>query len=167
MGDRNFILSANAEFKIDGVDIGYTTEPTTIRIERDYNDAVVEQVKGTIKTFLTNETMTIETAFSELTMNNLKTVWDQEGSLLIGGTFLALGTEDGANEHTLTINAAAPTGDSLTYQVWYIFRACSMEAGQITLGRGEVTSVPASFKCLKDDSNGNRFGYRELTNTKG
>jgi len=166
MGDRRYIIAEHARLKVDGVDVGYTLAPTTISITRDYVEANVEQVKGPIKEFLTNEVMTIETTLAETTMENLRIVWDQESSMLVGGTFLALGTEGGANEHTIVINANAPEGEDYDYENWYIFKAVSMEAGQITRAKGEVSGIPVTFRCLKDTSNGNRFGYRKLSDSE-
>jgi len=166
MGNRDFIISANAELKIDGVAIGFTTEPTNIRVSRDYFDVVVEQIKGPLDEILTSETMDISTSIAEINMTNLLTVWDQEGSTLVGGTFLALGTENGGNEHTLTITAKTATGEGFTYQNYYIFRAISMESGEVSLSRTGITTIPLTFRCLKDDKNNFKFGYRTISNTK-
>lgn len=166
MGDRRYFIAANAEVKVDGVSVGYTNAETTIKISREYEDVTVEQVKGQIASFLTNETCEVSTSLAEITMNNLKLVWDQEGSLLVGGTFLSLGTEDGANEHTIIITAKAPAGESYTYVNYYIFRGISYDAGDQAMSRGSITTIPVTFRCLKDDKNGNKFGYRELSNTK-
>ena len=164
--DVTYIVQANAEIKVDGVSIGYTTEPTSIRIERDYSHASVEQVKGDIKSFMSGETMTIDTTLAQKSLTNLRIVWDQEGSTLIGGTLLSLGTESGGNEHTMIITALAPTGAGLTYENWTIFKAVSMDAGQFSMSRSDISTVPVSFKCLKDVLNNNNFGYCLLSNSK-
>ena len=58
-----------------------------------------------IKSEMISESKVISTTLTEVSLNRLNEVWDQEGSKNIGGTFLAIGTESGANEHTLTIVA--------------------------------------------------------------
>lgn len=167
MGDINKIVHGYAELWIDGIDVGFTSEGVTESVERDYFDVEVEQIKGAIKSEMTSERKTISTVLTEVSLQRLNQVWDQEGSKTLGGTFLRIGTEDGAVEHTLTIVAPAPPGTGFTYMNIHIFKAISMEAGEVVYQRGENTKIPISFKCLKDVDNGNMFGYISLANNKG
>jgi len=167
MGSVNRIVHGFAELWIDSVDVGYTSEGVTESVDREYFDQEVEQIKGAIKSEMISETKTISCTLAEVSLNRLNQIWDQEGSKLVGGTFLAIGTEGGANEHTLTIVAPAPADTGFTYMNVHIFKAISMEAGEVIYSRSEPTRIPVSFKCLKDVSNGNQFGYISLSNTKG
>ena len=167
MGEKRKIVQGSAELWIDGVNVGFTTEPVTQNFEREYFDIMVEQVKGPIKCEMINEEMTISTSLTEVSLDNLRRVWDQEGSSLIGGTFLAIGTELGANEHTLTIVAKAPEITGVSYLNYHIFKAVSYEATETVFQKGENTRIPVTFKCLKDVCNDNKFGYISQSNVKG
>lgn len=167
MSSINKLVQGFAELWIDSIDVGYTSEGVTESVDREYFDHEVEQIKGAIRSDLIMETKTISTVLAEISLNRLNQVWDQEGSKLIGGTFLAIGTEAGANNHTLTIVAPAPADTGFTYMNIHIFKAISMEAGEVIYSRSEATRIPVSFKCLKDVANGNQFGYISLSNTKG
>jgi len=167
VGDINKLVQGFAELWIDGIDVGFTSEGITEAVEREYFDVMVEQVKGAVASYLISETKTISTVLTEVSISRLNQIWDQEGSKNVGGTFLAIGTELGATTHTLTIVAPAPAGAGYTYMNIHIFKAISMEAGEVVFQRGENTKIPVSFKCLKDVLNGNQFGYISLSNTKG
>jgi hypothetical protein len=161
------IVAGHAELWVDGSNVGFLSSGVAQSFEREYFDIMVEQVKGPIKCELISEVMNISTELTEVSMNQLKIAWDQEGSTLLGGTFLAIGTESGANEHTLTIVAKAPAASNFSYMNFHIFKAVSFEAVESTFQRAENTRIPISFKCLKDVLNDNKFGYVSYSNTKG
>jgi len=167
-GEIRKLTQGAAELWIDGVNVGYTKDPVTQTINREYFDVKVEQIKGTIKTEMIDEDMTISTSLSEVSLDNLRRVWDQGGSTLIGGTFLAIGTELGANEHTITIVTKAPeiAGDDM-YDNYHVFKAVSYESVETSFAKGENTIIPVTFKCLKDVLNDNRFGYISRSAAKG
>jgi hypothetical protein len=161
------IIQGAAELWIDGVNVGFTYEAVNQTLEKEYSDIIVEQIKGPIATVLTMENCNISTVIAEVTLANIQTVWDQAGSSLIGGTFLAIGTEEGANYHTIQIIAKAPASSNKTYRNFYIFKAVSFENTELSSARGEQTKLAVTFKCLKDVNNGNQFGYVTESNVKG
>jgi len=167
MGVVQNIVQGSAEIWLDGVNMGLTYEAVTQSLEREYTDIIVEQVKGPVATELVMENCSITTTLAEITLTNIKTAWDQSASSLIGGTFLSIGTEGGANEHTLTIVSKAPKGSTYTYRNFYFFKVVSYETVEIASARGEQTKLAITFKCMKDIANGNMFGYANESNTKG
>jgi len=167
MGQVQSIVQGSAELWIDGVNVGFTDGGVTQTLDREYNDIIVDQVKGPIASVLTMENCSIATTLVEMTLEKIKTVWDQSASSLIGGTFLAIGTEDGANTHTIQIIAKAPVSSGKAYRNFYFFKAISYDSSEISSSRADQTKLAVNFKCLKDVNNGNQFGYVSDSDVKG
>lgn len=161
------IVQGSAELWVDGVNMGFTYESVKQTLEREYTDIIVEQVKGPISSVLVMENSNITTVLSEITLNNVRMAWDQAGSSLIGGTFLSIGTEGGANFHTLTIVAPANPKSGYLYKNYHIFKALSYANVESDHARGAQSKIPVTFKCFKDVLNGNLFGYVNHSNVKG
>ena len=165
MGNRNHILTGAAHLAVDGVNLGFLDEGIKMTFSRDYFDVEVEQVKGVIRSDMISESLEISTTLSETDFEKLRIAWDQEGSTLLGGSFLNIGTEGGGLEHTLQIVTLAPASAGQTYRNITIYKAVQMDSGDQTFQRKESTKIPVKFKCLKDVLNNNKFGNMQLSNS--
>ena len=155
--DSNVIVG-KAVISVDSIDVGHTLDAVNVRLERDYLDVESQQRKGIVKKVKILEKMFVATTLGEATLSALKAAWDQAAMATHAETGSAyLGSVD-TNEHTITIVGSGPNNGTRTLT---IYRAVSVDAGEMTLAREEVSGVPVEFECLKStdytDANGDPY----------
>ena len=148
VSDTNIIVG-KASVTLDDVDVGHTLEPCTVRVEREYLDVESQQRKGIVKKVKIMERMYVATTLGEASISALKAAWDHAAMAAHAttGSFY-IGSVD-ENEHTLVLVGSAPSSGTRTVT---IYRAVSMDAGEISMAREEATGIPVEFECLKSTS---------------
>jgi hypothetical protein len=162
-------LAADVNWK----DVGYTTEGVMAMYEPTYGEAMVDQLLDAARLFKTGMKFSVQTSFSEATLENLFIVMNQSGGYsastdpttpavqgATGGVEVrggALG--DYPVERSLTFVGPGPRPVSgSSERIYYLARAMSIESSQHGLKREDVTVFPVTFRCLPLASTSNAYG---------
>lgn len=159
------VLVGAGELEVDSVNVGYTQGGVTISFERSYLDVDADQEFSAIKQAKTAESCLISTNLLEITLTNIKTVWDVYGTIESGTPAGGNGTEalnfggydNEPTEHSLWFTGKGPGGYTRYIE---IYKAVSMEAGEHSYKKNEVTVLPVVFKAREDTTKakGKRLG---------
>jgi len=156
----NIIVGAG-ELEVDGVNVGFTNDGVTFSYERTTLEVAPDQVVCAVKYKRTGEVLTITTNLLEATLSNLKLVWDVSGTVESGsGTSeLKFGCESPCEqpEHSLWFSGPGPNCKTRYIE---IYKAFSVEAGEHSYKKDDMTVIPVVFKAVADMTKdaGERFG---------
>jgi hypothetical protein len=147
-------LDADADFK----HVGFTSEGLEISYEPDYGDVEVDQLLDSAKLFKQSMRVTVNTTFTEASLENLLVVWGQGASTLTSsGTDTTLGFAAGALGDEPTERALVAVGPgprtaagAKRERVYHARRVLSVESSSQALRRNEATVFPVSFRLLPD-----------------
>jgi hypothetical protein len=147
----NIVVGA-ATLKIDGVDVGAITGGLSIAKSTDVYNVEVDNVRAAVKQIPIKENFSVKTTLSELTLTNIRIVWNIPASLLAGPTgnnngVLQIGLSTGVVEHTLEVTGVAPNGLTRVYRT---YRAISVRAAEHSYLRTKETLLPVEFDILPD-----------------
>lgn len=162
-------LEGNANWR----NAGYTTEGVTAMYEPTFGEAKVDQLLDAARLFKTDMKFSVQTSFSEATLENLFVIMNQSsgysgtgdptasavqgataGIEILGG---ALG--DYPVERSLAFVGPGPRpGSGSSERVYYLARAMSIESSSHGLKREDVTVFPVTFRCLPLASTSNAYG---------
>jgi len=160
MGDRRNILHGITQVQVDGADVGYTEGGVEIEKTLDTFEKEVDQELDATDICPTKYSMIVRTSFAEITLANIKRVWNENASIVtvpgVSDT-LALGYQQTIPEHQLKFIGTAPSGFSRTYTLW---RAKQISSSAHSLQKGEKAVIPVEFRCLPDfdKSTDERYG---------
>lgn len=147
-------LNSDAEFN----HVGFTSEGLEISYEPDYGDVAVDQLLDSAKLFKQAMRVTVNTTFTEASLENLLVVWGQGASTLTSsGTDTTLGFAAGALGDEPTERALVAVGPGprtaagvKRERVYHARRVLSVESTSQALRRNEATVFPVSFRLLPD-----------------
>lgn len=147
-------LDADADFK----HVGFTSEGLEISYEPDYGDVEVDQLLDSAKLFKQSMRVTVNTTFTEASLENLLVVWGQGATTLTSsGTDTTLGFAAGAlgdepTERALVAIGPGPrtAAGAKRERVYHARRVLSVESSSQGLKRNEATVFPVSFRLLPD-----------------
>jgi hypothetical protein len=147
-------LDADADFK----HVGFTSEGLEISYEPDYGDVEVDQLLDSAKLFKQSMRVTVNTTFTEASLENLLVVWGQGATTLTSsGTDTTLGFAAGALGDEPTERALVAVGPgprtaagAKRERVYHARRVLSVESSSQALRRNEATVFPVSFRLLPD-----------------
>lgn len=146
------------EFGTDGSEdeLGATRDGATVRVERGYHDVYCDQRLGRIKVIATQVDCQFETVLEEISLANMRYVWDQAAANLSGSTLTVKGssTSDLRGELSLLITGTGPDG---SVRVVDAAKTVAVGAGDITFQREENAVQSATFNVVQNASNGNFF----------
>jgi hypothetical protein len=146
---------------------GFTSEGVEVSYEPDYGEVEVDQLLDSAKLFKQSMRVTVNTTFSEATLENLLVVWGQQNTTYTSGTTeetlaIAAGAlGDEPTERSVAFVGPAPRADAGTKRerVYHVRRALSIESSSHSLRRNEATVFPVSFRLLPDPSfSGQEYG---------
>lgn len=157
MGTAANVTIGAASITVDSVDLGFTRGGITVRFGLETKDVKADQLVGTVKTFRTDETMTLSTELLEATLENMRIAFNQPAANLTGTTALSLGYDNSCNvnEHEIIL---VGKGVSCGTRTWTFYRCVATGERDISLQREEETVIPVEFNVLKDPDNSNKFG---------
>jgi hypothetical protein len=146
---------------------GFTSEGVEVSYEPDYGEVEVDQLLDSAKLFKQSMRVTVNTTFSEATLENLLIVWGQQNTTLgstatektLGMSAGSLGDEP--TERSVAFVGPAPraTDGTKRERVYHVRRALSIESSSHSLRRNEATVFPVSFRLLPDPSfSGQEYG---------
>lgn len=143
---------------------GFTSEGIEVSYEPDYGEVEVDQLLDSAKLFKQAMRVSVNTTFTEATLENLLIVWGQQNDSLSGDQ---LNIEGGALgdepvERSLGFVGPSPrsTGNLKRQRVYQVHRALQVESSSHALRRNEPTTLPASFRCLPDPArSGAEYGF--------
>jgi hypothetical protein len=150
---------------------GFTSEGLEISYEPDYTDVEVDQLLDSAKVFKTGMRVTVNTTFSEASLENLMVTWGQQtGTLSSTGSTGDLGMAAGALgdepvERALAAVGAGPRPANQPTQkrerVYFARRVLSVDTSAHALRRAEATVFPVSFRLLPDPTApvGKEYGF--------
>lgn len=162
-------LAADVNWK----DVGYTTDGVMAMYEPTFGEAVVDQLLDAARLFKTGMKFSVQTSFSEATLENLFITMNQSGgysastdptSTPVQGATGGLEVRGGSLgdypvERSLTFVGPGPRPVSgSSERVYYLARAMSIESSQHGLKREDVTVFPVTFRCLPLASTSNAYG---------
>lgn len=142
---------------------GFTTDGIELSYEPDYGEIAVDQLLDSAKLFKQGMRVSVNTTFSEATLENLVVVWGQQAASLNGDELgIAAGAlGDEPVERSLVFVGPAPRDatNKKRERVYWIRRALSVESSSHTLARSDSTVFPVSFRCLPDPAfTGKEYG---------
>jgi hypothetical protein len=146
---------------------GFTSEGVEVSYEPDYGEVEVDQLLDSAKLFKQSMRVTVNTTFSEATLENLLVVWGQQNTTYTSGATeetlaIAAGAlGDEPTERSVAFVGPAPRADAGTKRerVYHVRRALSIESSSHSLRRNEATVFPVSFRLLPDPSfSGQEYG---------
>lgn len=148
------VLNTDADFN----HVGFTSEGLEISYEPDYGDVEVDQLLDSAKLFKQSMRVTVNTTFTEASLENLLVVWGQGASTLTSsGTDTTLGFAAGALGDEPTERALVAVGPGprtaagvKRERVYHARRVLSVESSSQALRRNEATVFPVSFRLLPD-----------------
>jgi hypothetical protein len=162
-GSMTPALDSDADWK----HTGFTSEGVEVSYEPDYGEVEVDQLLDSAKLFKQSMKVTVNTTFSEATLENLLIVWGQQNTTLASTTTeKTLGIAAGAlgdepTERSVAFVGPAPRAAAGTKRerVYHVRRALSIESSSHSLKRNEATVFPVSFRLLPDPSfSGQEYG---------
>lgn len=155
--DRDLILSGPAtRFEVDGVDLGPTLGPVTLRRETEYTEIIVDD-GSTINRFRTQEQMYIEVELASSSFRNLEIAWG--GSITQQGSNKTLSldaSQSVLDQHELIIEGQAENNRFMRH----VFRkVVSLVQTNQTVRRDGITSIALEFEVLTEPLRDNsQFG---------
>lgn len=161
-GDRTQIISGTITFSIDGTSVGFTDGGASIRHEMTFFDVMADQYLGVVDKRMSEERMFVEITMLEATGDRLALAFNQPAANTISGTQYDLGNNvSNVPEHTITIVAPGPTlSGTAVNRTFNFYRAIAIETEPYNAGqRDDVARVSVTFECVKDENNGDKFGY--------
>lgn len=135
---------------------GYTDGGVEVSYEPTYGDVTVDQLLDSAVTFKSGMKVTVNTTFSEATLENLVVVWGQNTSSKSGDVLDIEGGQlgDFPTERALAFVGPGPrTASGLVQRVYLIERAIQTSTTAHSLKRDAATTLPVSFRCLPTDAN--------------
>lgn len=135
---------------------GYTTDGVEVSYEPDFGEVTVDQELDSVRMFKQGMSVSVNTTFSEATLENLVIAWGQRSATLNGDTNLEItGGElhDDPVERALAFVGPAPraaVGNAKRERVYHLRRALQVESSAHSLARADATTIPVSFRCLPD-----------------
>jgi hypothetical protein len=149
MGTPANVLIGVGTFKVDGVDVGYTSGGVVLVKSDEKMDKEVDQEYAPVGIHKIRETMQLRTNLAEATLANLKIVWEQTSSVEDGGSTrtLSFGMNPDVVEHTLEFKGKSPEGYDRTYTV---YKAVVWEAGEVPHQKDALSLIPVTFRLLPD-----------------
>ncbi len=157
MGDSNKIIVGSAAISLDGTDLGFTTGGVVMRDQKDFLDIEADQNAGIVKKHVTMERQFVQTTLLQATLENLRKAMMEPASNSTGSALNFGSASPAVQEHTLTLTGKGPDGNTRTW-VWTRAIPHNDEVEHNVGMRDQVSSLPLSFECLKDDGTG-QFGY--------
>jgi hypothetical protein len=149
------VIVGVSTIKLDGVSIGYTTggvmlSLTTTRVDKD-----VDQSYAIVGIFKVRESYELKTTLAEMTLANLKLIWEQPASIVSTPAAIGVPPKDTLNwgqaptvvEHTLEFKGKSPQGYSRTFTV---LKAVVFSVGDIGHHKDKITEAPVVFRILPD-----------------
>lgn len=138
--------------------VGFTSEGLEVSYEPDYGDVEVDQLLDSAKLFKQSMKVTVNTTFTEASLENLLVVWGQKASTLTSsGTDTIVGIAAGALGDEPTERALVAVGPGprtaagvKRERVYHARRVLSVESSSQGLKRNEATVFPVSFRLLPD-----------------
>lgn len=150
------IIIGSATISVGGSDMGYTKDGVTVRYAREYVRVMADQAVGVVKVGRASEEMHVETSLLEMSLSNLRKIWDLPAGHLVGST-LTLGYNNSCdvNEHQIILVGLSPDCNTRTFT---LYKCISVGEGEYAMKRDEETAVAVDFECLKDSDNNDNFG---------
>lgn len=142
-------------------ELGFTTEGVEVSYEPDYADVEVDQLLDSAVIFKQGMRVTVNTTLAEATFENLIVAWGQADASITAtaapGTNGRLAISSGQLgdfpiERSLLFQGPAPRGGTTLQRWYYLGRAIQTESTAFALRRAEATTLPASFRCLPDET---------------
>lgn len=136
-------------------DVGYTENGVEVAYEPSYGEVTVDQLLDSAKIFKQGMKVTVNTTFSEATLENLLVVWGQQASTLNAGQLDIVPGElgDEPTERGLVFVGPAPRNTSTGKRydrVYNVTRAIQDQSSSHALKRDAATGLPVSFRLLPD-----------------
>jgi len=146
------VLVGISTLKVDGSSVGYTSGGVILTASADKIDKEVDQSYAPIGIMKVKESFGVKTNLAEVTLENLKIVWEQTSAITtLGGPpatrTLKWGMNQSVIEHTLEFKGKSPQGYDRTFSV---YKAVVMESGDISHTKDAMSLIPVTFRVLPD-----------------
>jgi len=145
MGTKANVLVGVASVTVGALSVGYTADGVDMAFRSDFFDAKVEEVVGTIKRTIIDQTLEVTLNMAEGTLENITAAIPgaslSVATITLGGgalqdtTLTLVGTNPAGAARTITLTSVNPVG----------------EVG-IPYKKGEISVVPVTFAAVVDDS---------------
>jgi hypothetical protein len=131
--------------------VGFTSNGVEVAYAPDYGDVNVDQLLDSARIFKQGMKVTVNTTFSEATLDNLLVIWGQAGPVTGASVNILAGSLGEAPvERSLLFVGPAPSPTTAQERLYWIARAVQTESSSFALRKSETTGLPASFRCLPD-----------------
>jgi hypothetical protein len=143
------VLIGVGVLKLDGVSLGYTSGGVNLVHSSDKMDKEVDQSYSAVGVHKIRENFQIKTSLAEVTLANLKIVWEQTEAISVTSTkrTLSWGMNSAITEHTLEFEGVSPEGFARTFTVR---KAVVWESGEVAHQKDAMTLIPVTFRVLPD-----------------
>lgn len=141
------LLSGATDWK----NVGFTDGGVEVSYEPTYGDVTVDQLLDSAVIFKSGMKVSVNTTFSEATLENLVVVWGQQSTTKSGNVLTIEGGSlgDVPTERALAFVGPAPRSASDKVQrVYHVTRAIQTQTTAHSLKRDAATTLPVSFRCL-------------------
>ena len=166
------VLVGIGVLKIDGTSVGFTSGGVNLGVSTDRVDKEVDQSFAPIGIMKVREQFNVVTNLAEVTLENLKLVWEQTGTITTdaggGGNppsrSLKWGQNENVIQHTLEFRGKSPEGYD---RIFSVFKAVVFEVGETPHVRDAITVIPVTFRILPDTSKASGEEYGTITDNTG
>lgn len=162
--NQNNVIIGVGRLSIDGSSIGYTSGGVNLVQSSEKMDKDVDQSYAPVGIHKVRENFQIVTNLAEVTLANLKLVWEQTEAVTtgVGTRTLSWGMNPSVIEHTLEFKGKSPEGYDRTFTV---HKAVVWESGEVAHQKDALTLIPVTFRVLPDTSLDEGKEYGDIVDT--
>lgn len=163
------VFGAGDVLKAGYRDAGATDWGVSISRSYEKEEWEVDQVLGAIDEFITKWSMSLETAFAETNLENLKLVWNLsaetvDAALTPDEATLWLNASTEIAERMILVQVDKRTVSGTTYKRLYVFYRAKYDGSDVTqeFKKWEKTLLPAKFSLLADTSETTEYAFGKI-----
>lgn len=163
---NNIIIGPCSSFTVDSTPVGGTSGGVAFEKHQKLVDLQIDQLVGTAKKGVTDETYTVITTLAESTLQNLQFALGLGAAPVVSTTpattTLSLGIQTQTHEHALVFVGPCPPGGTTSYttRTFTLHRAVNVTAVKLEISKDKEQLIQLSFQCLPDTTQppGSEYG---------